>query len=53
MVKKEIMIDGVIYLLTPKIKTEKSPVHGRLGCKDDCIDYPDCHPTCRMRWYHE
>jgi len=39
--------------LIPKSNPENNLKKGMLGCKDDCIDYPDCHPTCRVRWYHK
>jgi len=37
-----------------KIETQISKTKkGTLGCKDNCCDYPDCHPSCRVRWYHK
>lgn len=37
----------------PSIYKKPSSKKGSLGCKDDCSDYPNCHPSCRVRWYHK
>jgi len=56
---KTIVIDGIEYNLVPTPKsvrvkeTNSNPKKGTLGCKNNCCDYPDCHPTCRVRWYHK
>ncbi len=41
------------YLNKKSEQQNNKPEKGSLGCKDSCIDYPDCHPTCRIRWYHK